>query len=535
MMPNPQRALALGILLVTPLLAGPYFPTCVPSHGTFPMTCTQPGVGNCSTDATERFKQAEASLQEAQVTSIVSIGELFADWNALERCDSLATGEVIYQGPDPGTPNQTITCRRNLDSFREPLRQFVAAPDPEDPACDGGRIGIINLAPIFSEGSRLPQYLADARFNGSSDISQKSVLESFKDLWDAVLDELSDAAYVNDPGSPPEEPADRAHWIISIGNEIDMYLNGRRAPYPLTALPGSCGLNEPGQNDCYEAPPTRWADYAAFYTAAAAYVKEAAAGRGVPVRVGTTVRWGAELDPPPAHYSGDDVCGPRELALHNFMGTNCTYFGVPSATVYTNEMPNVLVSYVGIAAASDVYVYTRYHPRFEGEPPQPETDPVWVGFTTFFALQADFATMGTWSRDLTAFGATPFDRPAIIQEVGYPSSFEVPQSQDIADQHWRVVGAAFDAWNSYNNTIAPLENLARIQSLNWFPLHDFPPQVCGPPVSRPFQFCEWALYTSAHQEKIHPSESTSSWGQFALHGAAQNPPSTHPQRACLLE
>lgn len=535
-----QRRLAVGIVLTTPLLAAPYFPSCGRSHGTFPSACMQPGVGNCPAGTPEQNDQVEAALQQAQATSVVSIGTPYADWSALEKCMvgmEPPPGTQIYQGADPRNDQVTITCSRNLDAFRIPLRQFVAAPDPGNPDCNGGRVGIINLAPIFSAESRLPRYLEDARFNGSSPVSEMNVLQSFKDLWDAVLVELGDPVYVNDPGNPPDEPADRANWIISIGNEIDMYLNGRRAPYPAAgAQMGACGPNEPGQNDCYLDPPTRWADYAEFYTEAAAYVKSTADAANVPVSVGTTVRWGAELDPPPAHYSGDDVCGPYELFVHSSMSTDCTYFGVPSApssTVYTDEIPAVLVSYFAMAGASNVYVYTRYFPQSLGEPPQPTTDPDLFGPQYTLQLVSQFANMGTWSSDITAEGATAIDLPIVIQEIGYPSSFGSAQSQNIADQHLRAVDAAFNAWNIYHDDFVPTLNLPPVLSLNWFQLHDFAPQLC--PGNFPFQACEWGLFTSDHQEKKHPNDAWSSWVQFGLLGISQNPPEQDPKRSCALQ
>lgn len=503
-----QRRLVTGILLASPILAAPYFPGCGHSHGAYPTTCT-PGVGStsCPTDGWEQLRQVETTLAEAQTTSVVNIGGL-GDWSALEICfgDQSHSGTLVYSGASPLDPSKTIYCFRNLALLQIWLRKFVAHQDASNSACTGGRVGFINLAPIFSQLNKLPEYLVDRHFN------DPEVIAHFEQLWFAVLVELADPAYML-------ATDDRASWFISIGNEIDMYLNDREQPYPVV-----------GGSAPYPGPVARWSEYSAFYSAVAGYVQSSAAEAGVPVSVGTTVRWGEQ--------PGDGVCGPKVLADHYSASTDCIFStarnGAPaSATVYPDEGIQIALTHLAMAAASNLFVYTRYYPHFLGE--QPGTDLQTLRTQFQIELSNDFSAMGTWSTTATYLGQTPNDLPIVLQEISYPSAWndgihlavDNVAANAIVDQQASFVTDSFQAWYTYNQNTTG----APILSYNWFNLNDFPTAWCDAATGgNYFPFCTWGLWTSAHQYKADPQ--FTGWYNFSSLGQGLNSSDADPPRAC---
>lgn len=521
--------------LLGALCAAPYFPGCLPSHGAYPTACT--GAGCPPARTTASYAQVEARLGEAQATSVVHIGRV-GSWNELEPCDpTLAAAQLrappgtqfFYQEPPQGSPPNTpnVYCWPDLTWLREHLRALVAHQSSTNPSCTGGRVGIINVAPIFSEQNALPDYLAYLP------LSNPHVAQRYAQLMAAVIAELNDPAY-------QLAADDRASWYLLIGNEIDMYLNDTLAPYPKKG---------PSANlSAYQ----RWQDFRTFY-GTAVYLIRSGLPQGLPVSIGTTVRWGTEGTAP----NIDGVCGPYELWARASQTVPppapCNYLTVRNqasvwATVPVDQFQGIALTHLQLAAVSDLFVYTRYYPRYLGLPPGTVAKDYYRTLVTQ-ELQQDFADMASWSAVGTYLQQTTSNLPIVIQEISQPSAYHVGGSgltveqslaaHGIAEQQESLVRAAYQAYRAHNDS----EPLAPLLSVNWFNLHDFanvnhPLSPCNTTATSGWlsPACSWGLLTPTGAAKASgPLQSCWSW--FAAEGVAQNAPELgiDPPRACAAQ
>jgi hypothetical protein len=153
-----SRMLRLGVVLMAPLVAAPYFRSCAaPTHGVYPQPC-HPGGAECSPSPEARTEQI---LTTAETTSVL----VLQPWDAMEFCSDVPLGPPFEQyettssphGPcwflDTGTvPREVPTCHCywNLDipgvSVVGPwLRDYVA----HRPPCTGGRSALVQLGTLF--------------------------------------------------------------------------------------------------------------------------------------------------------------------------------------------------------------------------------------------------------------------------------------------------------------------------------------------------------------------------------------------------
>jgi hypothetical protein len=209
-----------------------------------------------------------------------------------------------------------------------------------------------------------------------------------------------------------------------------------------------------------------------------------------------------------------------------------------TAKVLRDEAIWVALTHLSMATSSDVFVYTRYFPRFLGEPPGTSLTTLQPAFQT--ELADHFSQMGAWSDLATAWGVTLGDLAIVIQEVSYSSAYNSGgglsdlMAHAIAYQQGPFASATFNTWNAYNSA-AQSAQTAQVLSLNWFNLHDFPSIFCDlVQGGNYFPFCAWGLWTNDHQEKQTGDPFlTTSWVWYLLPGLDQNPPESDPAR-CLF-
>ncbi len=185
------------------------------------------------------------------------------------------------------------------------------------------------------------------------------MIAAYEALWDHVAAILAQPKYNN------------TEFIISIGNEVDNYLNAPNGSYPNDPRGG------PIQNEA--TPAEAWTSFGKFYAAVAPYVKaNPAAG---PTRlVGVTLEW-----------LGND-CGSGISLLS---GSFCS----PSLTVQDVK------SFLG---NSDLYVFT-YYPGFLVTDNASKVDTI---------VNGDLQNMKTLS--------TNDGKPIVLQEAGTPSNLNNP-------------------------------------------------------------------------------------------------------------
>lgn len=205
------------------------------------------------------LQAAEGNLQTAQASSVLYLDQ----WSHMEECSPF---------PLPLTPSSSSPlppCTVNgtyMDHcqcywrFSDPnyelntwLDKFVSNANLPCNV-DGGRSAVIQLGTLF-DGRTVPPYLANVPFD------DVQMIQAFARLWDAVSAILAKPEFNNNHiASNGTIVIDVPQWIISIGNEVNWYLD---------------------KPDAVDGDITSaWTKYASFYAQTSRYV------RGLPVDLG---------------------------------------------------------------------------------------------------------------------------------------------------------------------------------------------------------------------------------------------------------
>jgi hypothetical protein len=504
----------------------------------------------------------EKLFVDAQASSAFSLNA----WSALELCvkdkmlgkdayliDYDPSTQVIDQFPnckldtDMGTYMGPCWCYHEFKSanpahpFNRWLEKFVQYKQCGNSA--DGRSGLIQLGPIFSWGRAVPGYLHDVPFD------HPDMIKAFARLWDDMSAVLAQAKFT----IPANDITRRPEWIISIGNEVNLYLNDPTAIKRANYVDGVGS----GASDS-ENVATAWTKYNTFYQRARNYV------RGLPV----------------------DTDGNGTLDLQNTSTPQVSWVAFSTAwrtsppcsspgwaIAHPGECPvnfGALASYLSMLATSNFASYT-YYPFPFGFAPGSSAH----ADSFYTAVTADLNGMKAVSEYVAPF-AMGRQLPIVLQEVGYPSSWVDPNlpidagaynSDNIADQQEAFVQGAIWALKDYNSDWIPEIDwwvdalftpppdpsqgpfvVPRIVSYNVFMLHDFygdlapnpcflekfhpDPDLDGmAPTTFGVFLCSLGVRTETGAEKDAGGNKTP-WGTFVQEAMQITNPGLDPDRHC---
>ncbi len=295
-----SRRQALKRLML--IVAAPFLLTgfTVPADGISPTPVCDVGCG--SSDRAEDLSLTQHIMAETNTSMVLALG--IPTWRNLEPCTKDPTGALTCYDNSSDTTGYACTCTYNLSVLDAYLTSYLGVTKSNE--------ALIQLAPIFTGVRSVPPYLAKTPFQ------DPKMIAAYEALWDQVAAVLAQPKYNN------------TEFIISIGNEVNNYLNAPNGSFPGDPRGG------PIQGEATAADA--WTSFGNFYAAVAPYVKaNPAAGQNVTRLVGVTLEW-----------LGQD-CGSGISLSNN--GLYCS-----SSQTFQNIKSSLLGN-------SNVYVFT-YYPAF---------------------------------------------------------------------------------------------------------------------------------------------------------------------------
>jgi hypothetical protein len=499
----------------------------------------------------------EKLLVDAQASSAFSLNA----WAGLETCsiNHNPVDDPYVLDADPMTPAIDAFPNCKIGTYMGPCYCYhrFKNSDPTHPfnvwlekfvrykqcTSDGGRSGLIQIGPIFSFGRAVPAYLHDVPFDDAA------MIKAFARFWDEISRVLAQAKFT----MPANEYPRRPEWIISIGNEINLYLDDPRAIERANYVDGI----GPGATDAQNVRAA-WDKYDTFYRRAMSYV------RGLPV----------DTD----GIGGIDLPNTSTLEF-NWVTFSTTWSGADPAappctpgwrTAHPTQCPGAYtLAYLFMLQSSSLVSYTYYPFPFGINPATPGID------ATFFYDKVfdDLNLMKKASENL-APATMGRQLPIVLQEVGYPSSWvdltlPIPpgsyNNDNIVDQQEAFVEGSLRAFRDYNTqwkpeltwwlqwfmqpSPLPSESpwqVPRIVSYNAFMLHDF---WAGATPACPFEdadpvnpgtgiptklgvfLCSLGLRTERGADKDAGAGKTP-WGTFVQQATPITDPVLDPDRTC---
>lgn len=269
---HPRRRARLCLLRLSALFVAPLTmaPLCQGIHPSFPTNPVPP--------TPEQW--AETRLINAHADSVLVLG--ISDWAAVEPCNE-CIGTDCSSTPAPvGWPSSAThtktdkygiswKCAYNfqlLDAYLD----THADPSTSRPV---RRHFMVQLAPLFYDTRRTPQYLAGKHFDHSD------VIAAYQDLWDNLRPVL--VQHIADVGDP---------WVaVALGNEVNEYIN-----------------------HTHQDPALTWTQYSEFVNQASAHIKNNLTGMP-----GTVVTVSTECFGSCGLCETDPSCDDRQFAALGLM------------------------------------------------------------------------------------------------------------------------------------------------------------------------------------------------------------------------